>query len=470
MSVRPVQPVWRCGLSALVKVGITGFLGAALCGRADLWVTAYYPGWEQSALPVSAIDFKVVTHVIYFSLIPNADGTLNTTGNGITSAGGTSLISAAHAAGRKVIICVGGASSEPGFQGAAGSANRAAFINNLTNFMGVGGYDGIDLDWEPLPASDFNLFTNLVNGLRSAMSAFPSHKLLTVAAAAYPAFGDPPASEALMFASTQKQFDQINVMTYDLSGPYPGWVTWFNTPIYDGGYRFPSTGGLVPSVDGSVSALIANGVAASKLAIGIAFYGDVWSGGGGTSTGGAALPRQTWTNSPSLSQLAYSGILGTYYQSNLYHWDGTAQSAYLSIDQTGSANDRFISYDDAHTCQVKVSYARNKFLGGVMVWELAQAYFPTQAAGRRDPLLQTIKAALGTPRFTAIECSNDDVLLSFTALPLSNYRLLYSSDLNVLGWTTLTNNVPGTDGVVEINDPAALNSRSRRFYRVQTPP
>jgi hypothetical protein len=105
-----------------------------------------------------------------------------------------------------------------------------------------------------------------------------------------------------------------------------------------------------------------------------------------------------------------------------------------------------------------------------MVWELAQAYFPTQAAGRRDPLLQTIKAALGTPRFTAIECSNDDVLLSFTALPLSNYRLLYSSDLNVLGWTTLTNNVPGTDGVVEINDPAALNSRSRRFYRVQTPP
>ena len=96
----------------------------------------------------------------------------------------------------------------------------------------------------------------------------------------------------------QSRFDQINLMTYDLAGTWPGWVTWFNAPIYDGGYRFPSTGGLVPSTDGMVNSFIAAGVASGKLGIGIAFYGDLWAGGTGTSTGGAALPRQSWTTAP----------------------------------------------------------------------------------------------------------------------------------------------------------------------------
>ena len=450
-----------------VSVLVCGFGGRA---RADLWTTAYYPGWEQGTLPASAIDFTVVTHVIHFSLVPNSDGTLNSTANSLTSGNITSLIAAAHGAGRKALICVGGAGSESGFQGATTSGNRPTFINNLTNVMAVHGYDGIDLDWEPLPASDFNQFTNLVNSLRTALNGFSTHKLLTVAAGAYPSYGDPPASEYIMYAAVQGQFDQISIMTYDLSGPYPGWVTWFNSPIYDGGYRFPSTGGLVPSVDGAVSGFLANGVAGAKLAIGVAFYGDVWAGGGGTSTGGAALPRQSWTNAPSMSQVAYSTILSTYYQSNLYHWDTAAQAAYLSIDQPGSANDQFITYDDAHTCQAKVSYARNHFLGGVMIWELAQAYSPSQPVGQRDPLLQTIKQALATPQLTAIQPTNLNILLSFTSLPLGNYRVLWSSNLSAASWATLTNNVPGTNGVMQVLDPAVRSTQAQRFYRVKTPP
>jgi chitinase len=421
-------------------------------------------------MPPSAIDFGVVTHLIHFSVVPNSNGSLNTSVNGVTPAYSSSLVSAAHAAGRKAIICVGGASSETGFQGATTAANRPTFITNLTNFMAAYGYDGIDVDWEPLPVGDYNQFTNLVKGLRVALNAFPSTKLLTVAAGAYPSYGDPPASEYIMFAGIQNQFDQINVMTYDLSGPYAGWVTWFNSPIYDGGFRFPSTGGLVPSSDAAFNNFISNGVASSKLGFGVAFYGDVWAGGSGTSTGGAAIPRQTWTNAPSMNQASYVTIMGTKYQSNLYHWDAAAQAAYLSIDQAGSANDQFISYDDQHTCQAKVSYARNHFLGGLMIWELAQAYFPGNPVGQRDPLLQTIKQALATPALTAVQQSNQDILLSFTALPLGNYRVLWSSNLPALSWSTLTNNVPGTNGVVQIIDPAVLSTQPSRFYRIETPP
>jgi chitinase len=438
--------------------------------RADLWVTGYYAGWNQSYLPPSKIDFSALTHVIHFSLVPKSDGTLNTNVNGLSPSYSTALVTQAHAAGVKAIICVGGASSETGFQGAAADAHRTNFINNLVNYMTAYNYDGIDLDWEPLPSTDFGLFTNLVNEIRTALNAFGTHKLLTVAAAAYPPYLDPPTAQFAMYASLQNQFDQINVMTYDLSGPYSGWVTWFNSPIYDGGYRFPSTGGLIPSTDGAVTNFIGQGISAGKLAIGIGFYGDVWAGGGGTSTGGAALPRQTWTTAPAMNQIAYHDLMSTLYQSNLYHWDSAAQAAYLSIDKPGATNDNFVTYDDEHTCQAKVSYARNHLLGGVMIWELGDGYRSTQPAGQQDTLLQSIMQTLKTPGITSIQRTGTDVYLSFASAPLGLYRVQWTSNLSSASWLTLTNNVPGTSGPMQIVDPGAVLNNSARYYRIQTPP
>src|SRR5208283_3729222 len=142
------------------------------------------------------------------------------------------------------------------------------------------------------------------------------HKLLTVAAGAYPNYGDPPTVEYTMFATLQNQFDQINIMTYDLSGPYEGWVTWFNSPIYDGGYRFPSSGGLVPSVAGAVTNFLENGVASGRLGIGIAFYGYIWTGGLGISPDCITQPRQSWTNAPTAAPYSYTDIMAGYYQTN----------------------------------------------------------------------------------------------------------------------------------------------------------
>jgi chitinase len=254
-----------------------------------------------------------------------------------------------------------------------------------------------------------------------------------------------------------------------------GSLAFLSTPtradVWSTGYRFPSTGGLVPSTDGMVNSFIAAGVAASKLGIGIAFYGQLWAGGTGTSTGGAALPRHSWTIAPTNSSISYASIMSTYYQTNLYHWDAAAQAAYLSIDNTGSVNDKFISYDDEHTCQAKVSYARNRSLGGVMIWELGEGYRSSQPAGQRDPLLQAVKQALlATPNLTGIQRSNQDLRISFTSMPLALYRVQWTT--NPVGgfWNTLTNNVSGTGGIVQITDVGALAGHSARYFRVRTPP
>src|ERR1700722_4445815 len=70
------------------------------------WTTAYYPGYrQQGGMAASAIDFTAVTHIIHFSLTPNANGTTdNGSANEITPSGSANLISLAHAAGVKVLI------------------------------------------------------------------------------------------------------------------------------------------------------------------------------------------------------------------------------------------------------------------------------------------------------------------------------------------------------------------------------
>jgi chitinase len=428
-----------------------------LTARADLWCTGYYPGWEQSALPAADIDYSALTHLIHFSIVPNADGTLNTSDNSLTAANSASIVSNAHAAGKKVLVCVGGASTQTEFQGATSDATRGAFITNLVNFMSSRGYDGIDVDWEPLDPGDARQFTNFINGLRGTLNNVALGRLLTAAIAA-------PPTPASLIASVHGKFDQINLMTYDLSGPYPGWVTWFNAPIFDGGYRFPSTGGLVPSADGMVNSLAAAGVPRGKLGIGIAFYGWIWSGGGGTSTGGAALPRQAWATPPTTSQAAYNSILSTYYQPALYRWDASAQAAYLTIDNAGTNNDKFISYDDERTCQAKVSYARNNHLGGVMIWELAQDHHANQT----DPLLYAVRQALATPGTARLQASGSNIDLSFTSAPLASYSVQWTTNLAQGLWSTLLmTNIQGTGGVLHVPD---LPTQSTKFYRVKTPP
>jgi chitinase len=439
----------------------------ALSLHAGFWQTGYYPGWEQSFMPASSIDFAALTHVIHFSVVPNSDGTLNSSDNGITTANSADIVSQTHNAGVQVLICVGGADSESVFQAATSPAKLSIFINNLTNFMAARGYDGVDIDWEPLPASDAPQYTNLVNGLRSALNGFSQHKLLTAAVGAYPSYGDSATAEYKMFAALQNQFDQINIMTYDLSGPYDGWVTWFNSAIYDGGYRFPSTGGPVPSVDGAVANFLANGVAPAKLGIGIAFYGYLWTGGSGTSPICITQPRQSWTNAPTITAYNYTDIMAGYYQSNLYHWDASAQSAYIGITNATPVKNIFLSYDDQRTCQAKVSYARNHGLGGVMIWELAQDHTPNQT----DPLLQAVKAAVATPGQCYLQSNGYDMNLTFSSIALGSYRVQWSSDLTPGSWNTLlVTNVPGAGGSLQITDPGAGTNQPARFYRIQTPP
>ena len=98
-------------------LGLLAFLCQA-SARADLWVTGYYPGYEASQMAPSNIDFTTITHVIHFSLIPGTDGAIDSNANSLSAAACAKLVGSAHAAGRKALVCVGGAGTETDFLGA----------------------------------------------------------------------------------------------------------------------------------------------------------------------------------------------------------------------------------------------------------------------------------------------------------------------------------------------------------------
>jgi chitinase len=347
----------------------------------DLWVTAYYADWHQQSgyLPPEQIDFAAVSHIIHFSIVPKRDGTINTSGGDfITPAQSKALIGPAHAAGCKVLICVGGANTASAFRPALADSVRPQFVKSLVAFVRERGYDGVDIDMEPIEDSDSAVYRAFVRELRTALSAADPRLLLTAATASKPE----------LFAGLRDQFDQINVMTYDLSGPWPGFKTWHNSPLYDDAGKMMSGGDRYPSCDATLRGFVAAGVPRRKLAIGIAFYGYVWTG--------ASAPEQPIEGVKVQSGVDYSAIMDEY-TTAVSAWDGVAHSPYFSVASDDPAKRRFVSFDDERLCAEKVAYARREGLGGVMIWELGSGYRAGQPEGRKDVLLQAVKRAWTSP-------------------------------------------------------------------------
>ena len=163
-------------------------------------VIAYVTG----AVVPEVIPYDQLTHLNYAFLIPNADGTFVPLTNLWKL---QKIVADAHAADVQVLISVGGWGWDAQFETlAADPVTRAAFVQNLTDFVTENDLDGADVDWEyPDPGPSSQNFLALMQELRQAMP----DKLLTTAVVAYGSTGDGVPAE------TFSLFDFVNIMTYD---------------------------------------------------------------------------------------------------------------------------------------------------------------------------------------------------------------------------------------------------------------
>src|SRR5262249_5339949 len=134
------------------------------------WVMGYYVGYHRALQPPDKIDYHAMTDIIVGAVVPRIDGTFEKhfyIGDTEGPLWAKDVVQRAHAAGTKAILMVGGAGSVDGFRATIQAVVRSAFVENLKVFVEECGFDGIDLDWEPLEPADRTAALALMDALQA---------------------------------------------------------------------------------------------------------------------------------------------------------------------------------------------------------------------------------------------------------------------------------------------------------------
>ncbi|MCX5092908.1 glycoside hydrolase family 18 chitinase [Streptomyces sp. NBC_00365] len=259
----------------------------------------------------------------------------------------------------KILWSFGGWTWSGGFAQAA--ANPAAFAQSCYNLVEdprwADVFDGIDIDWEYPNACGLSCDTSGAAAYKNLMQAlrakFGTGNLVTAATTADGTSGG--KIDAADYAGASQYVDWYNVMTYDFFGAFNAQgPTAPHSPLtsYSG---IPTPGFTTAD---AIAKFKSKGVPASKLLIGIGFYGRGWTGvtqdaPGGTATGPAA---------------------GTYEQGiEDYKVLKTSCPATGTVAGTAYAHcgSNWWSYDTPATIGTKMAWAKSQGLGGAFFWEFS---------------------------------------------------------------------------------------------------
>ncbi|KAG2206558.1 glycoside hydrolase superfamily [Mucor mucedo] len=356
---------------------------------ADKVVIGYFPNWLYGRYEVSSIDFSKYTHIHYAFAIMTNDTVPLWADPANTETQLPALVSAAHKAGCKVLISVGGWSGSITFSTMASSAStRKKFIQWNLDQIKQYNTDGVDIDWE-YPGkqgagcnvvdadSDVDNYLTLLTELRAALD-----NDMELSIAGYVS-GFSGGSDGAM-KSIGQAVTRVNLMTYDINGAWNP-QTGPNSPLEspNGGVSFTS------AIDSWTSA----GVPANKLTGGLAFYGRSTTAEEDMSKG--SMYQDQVTGDPPkgdsfdasyqdpycskdpggltgiwrFGNLISEGVLSTPTTAKapwIRNWDNDSSTPWLFNPTTKV----FISYDDPLSIAAKVKQAKTSGLAGVMVWSV----------------------------------------------------------------------------------------------------
>ncbi len=356
--------------------------GAPASGAPGSWVMGYYAVWDEpdngGFYPLSAIDWGALTHIATAFYLPDGSGGLAS--GSFDAATAAQIIAAAHAHGKKAIASIGGSGSGPSFEGCT-QANLSKFVTQLESLIAMG-YDGLDIDWEGGNLSvsqDRSLEQSLIEAIRAA-----SPTILLTMTAGYE--NENSLDDLSFYGSVASELDRLNLMTYGMSGAWPGWESWHSSPLHWNKSSSTPTG-----IDSSVAHYLAAKVPASKLGVGAGFYGECY-------TSPVSAPGQSLGSSQvaaSDGTMAYRNIMSSYYSQSAYHYDGAADAPYLSLATSNAEKCTFVTYEDATSLAAKGAWIKAQGLGGVIIWTISEGYISSGASLQsQNPLLEALSTAL----------------------------------------------------------------------------
>jgi len=360
------------GSGAAAGSGAAGASGGG--APTGAWSMGYYASWQPDDYPVSEIEWSGLTHVAMSFYEPSADGSLSLLGGDPQLA--VDLVTAARSHGVSPIASIGGSDSATSFRQATAAGTIDAFVANLAALLDTPGYDGIDIDWEPMETTDEPAVIDLAGRLRTAHPGLT----MTIPIGAINVNMPPDLSGYPAIAAA---YYQLNVMSYGMAGAWEGWNSWHSSPLYQQDSATPT------SIDSTVTAYDTAGVPLAKLGIGIGFYGLCYS----PPVTGPDLPLNGATLIASDGTMSFTNIMGSYYDPDpsARQWDSFARVPYLSFASAHAPDGcSYISYDDEQSIEEKGAYLKSKGLGGVIQWEINEGYLAAAPAGQRSPLLTAI--------------------------------------------------------------------------------
>jgi GH18 family chitinase len=256
----------------------------------------------------------------------------------------------------KTLMSVGGwgDGSRPFAALAATDASRRHFAQSCKAFLEKYKFDGLDVDWEyPENAQEGANFVALMTTLREVLGA---DKVLSIACSA-----NPSVLDRMDVVAMARVLDFINVMTYDYAGSWDT-KTGLNAPLN------PVAGGSGLAMEPTMKHLLAKGVPADKLVLGLPLYGRGFLGVSKVNNGldqpFTGLPAGSWEK----GVYDYKDIKKMLAQGTLTrHVDPVGRVPYAYSEQRGE----FVSYDDAESIGNKCRWLMELGLGGAMTWELS---------------------------------------------------------------------------------------------------
>ncbi|KAJ1993089.1 hypothetical protein EDC05_002347 [Coemansia umbellata] len=336
---------------------------------------------------VSDIPWSSLTHANIAFAFTGDNGEISFEGNVVNSTltseqNAVNLIAQGQQNGVKMLIAVGGQGNFSTHLAAALSSNtsQATFVSNAMGFIKKYNLDGIDIDWEyPNSTSQAQSLLSALQNTRSALdNTFgKGKKLLTITLYNHPYLG--PGVPTVDYKPYADAVDYAFTMAYDYFGSWTDYTApdapFLDVPFYAGSFR------------NTTDSWLDAGWPADKLVAGLAFYGhsSVVSVDMAANTTNQYVPifnhttidgpisaiAGTWTwrdmRDPSSGALSDPTTAGSGW---VRAWDNYTMTPWLFR----SSDKLYIGYDDEGSLGIKMDYALQKGLAGVMIWEIGYDY------------------------------------------------------------------------------------------------
>jgi len=261
----------------------------------------------------------------------------------------------------KVMISVGGWTWSGKFSDAVlTDTARAAFAASTVDIVSKYDLDGVDIDWEypgmrglegniyrPEDKQNYTLMFRDIRHYLDSLGGLKGKKYMLSTAVG----GSANYLINTEMGKAAQYLDYVNLMTYDYSANIAAHHTnLYNSKLYKG-----------KDADNAVNAFMAAGVPASKLVMGLAFYGRTYnlSPSAKKGIGDTILSHDRGKG--------YSALKDSVINKNGYvrYRDRKAKAPYLY----NAEKHQFITYDDEWSVKKKCRYVLAKNMGGVMFWE-----------------------------------------------------------------------------------------------------